>query len=120
MKRKLAIAVIVTILVGLSYVTYSIYDTYQVWAKFYAAANHGDPRAETRVGFFYYKGDPFYRGDGFPQDYAKAMKWWRKAADQGYAEAQFDVGHMYWFGEGVSKDLVQSYMWATLRSKSKL
>ncbi len=30
----------------------------------------------------------FYLGKGEPQDYSEAVRWYRKAADQGYAKAQ--------------------------------
>ena len=29
----------------------------------------------------------YYNGDGVAQSYAEAVKWFRKAAEQGYAEA---------------------------------
>lgn len=32
---------------------------------------------------------------GVPQDYAKAAKWYQKAAEQGVAEAQHNLGSMY-------------------------
>jgi TPR repeat protein len=31
-------------------------------------------------------------GQGVPQDYATAVRWYRKAAEQGYAKAQFNLG----------------------------
>jgi hypothetical protein len=34
----------------------------------------------------------YYYGHGVPQDYALAVKWFRKAADQGYAAAQVGLG----------------------------
>jgi TPR repeat protein len=34
-------------------------------------------------------------------DYAEALKWWRKAADQGHVGAQLDLGTMYREGHGV-------------------
>jgi len=30
------------------------------------------------------------KGQGVPQDYAEALKWYRKAAEQGFAEAQYN------------------------------
>ncbi len=54
------------------------------------------------------------KGRGVPQDYAEAMKWYRKAAEQGHAKAQLFLGNMYFFGQGVSKDYVQAYMWYIL------
>ena len=35
-----------------------------------------------------------------PQDYAEAAKWYRKAAEQGYAEAQYFLAFMYSLGRG--------------------
>ena len=34
-------------------------------------------------------------GQGVPQDYAEATKWYRLAAEQGHADAQFNLGRMY-------------------------
>jgi TPR repeat protein len=35
----------------------------------------------------------------------KAAQLWQKAADQGNAVAQFNLGQLYQYGEGVPKDL---------------
>ena len=32
-------------------------------------------------------GDCYYKGQGVPQDYAQAVSWYRKAAEQGYPMA---------------------------------
>ncbi len=42
------------------------------------------------------------------------MKWYRKAAAQGVAEAQYNLGVMYGKGQGVPQDSVQAYMWYDL------
>jgi TPR repeat protein len=34
----------------------------------------------------------------------EAVKWYRLAADQGFAEAQYDLGVRYMLGKGVLKD----------------
>ena len=34
-------------------------------------------------------------GQGVPQDYAEAVKWYRKAAEQGDVNAQHNIGLMY-------------------------
>jgi uncharacterized protein len=52
-------------------------------------ANGGDPLAQVRLGVLYAD------GKGVAQDYAEAMKWYRKAADQGNAEGQFNLAVMY-------------------------
>ena len=38
-------------------------------------------------------------GRGIPQDYAEALKWYRKAAEQGDARAQTNLGVMYANGQ---------------------
>jgi TPR repeat protein len=40
-------------------------------------------------------GGAYYNGWGVPQDDAKAATWFRKAAEQGHAEAQFGLGAIY-------------------------
>ena len=37
-------------------------------------------------------GDRYYYGRGVPQDYAQAANWYRKAAVQGEATAQWSLG----------------------------
>ena len=48
------------------------------------------------------------------QDRAEAVKLYRKAAEQGLAIAQNNLGSMYYRGLGVPRDLVQAYLWYTL------
>lgn len=50
-------------------------------------------------------------GEGVEQDYAKAMEWYQKAAEQGSSAAQNNIGVMYQRGEGVNRDYVQAYRW---------
>ena len=56
-------------------------------------------------------GEAYYYGLGVPQDYAEAAKWYRKAADQGHADAQFSLGLMYASGRGVTQKDTQGTMW---------
>ncbi len=44
-------------------------------------------------------------GSGVPKDPTEAVKWWRKAAEQGDTTAQFFLGNAYYKGEGVQKDI---------------
>jgi TPR repeat protein len=39
------------------------------------------------------------------------ISWYQKAADQGYAGAQYDLGFMYVNGKGVLKDDKQAVYW---------
>ena len=70
-----------------------------------AKADQGDALAQYNLALRYYV------GRGVPQDYAKAMKWYRKAADQGNALAQFCVGNGYGNGQGVSLDYAEAIKW---------
>jgi TPR repeat protein len=53
-------------------------------------------------------------GQGVPQDYTEAMKWYRLAADQGNASAQNNLGAMYGDGQGVPQDYIQAHKWHNL------
>ena len=39
------------------------------------------------------------------------MYWYREAAEQGYAEAQYYLGFCYAYGYGIEKDLKQAEVW---------
>jgi len=49
------------------------------------------------------------KGQGVPQDYREALKWYRLAAEQGNAAAQNNLGTMYERGLGVPQDKVLAY-----------
>ena len=47
--------------------------------------------------------------------YAKeAALWYRKAAEQGHARSQSNLGALYSAGQGVPRDYVQAHMWFNL------
>ena len=46
-----------------------------------------------------------------PQDYAEAVKWYRRAAEQGDAYAQNNLGFMYDNGHGVPQDYAEAVKW---------
>ena len=48
---------------------------------------------------------------GVPQNDAEAMKWLRKAADQGNAPSQFSLGLFYRQGTGVPQDDAEAVKW---------
>ena len=50
----------------------------------------------------------YSRGNGVPQDRAKAAGWYRKAALQGLADAQYNLGTFYEQGVGVPQDYTQA------------
>lgn len=54
------------------------------------------------------------KGKGVPQDYKKVINWYHKAAEQGSAEAQYNLGLMYSDGLGVPQDYAHAHMWLNL------
>jgi hypothetical protein len=55
----------------------------------------------------------------FEEDNVEAVKWWRKAAEQGFSQARYELGCAYCNGEGVPQDYVKAYMWFSLAWESK-
>lgn len=60
----------------------------------------------------------YHSGQGVDEDDAQAMDWYRKAfagyrkaAEQGKANAQFSLGEMYRDGRGVARDEAQARYW---------
>jgi TPR repeat protein len=53
----------------------------------------------------------YYKDEGVLKDDKQAIKWYRKAADQGYADAQLNLGDTYANGLGVLKDLSKAKYW---------
>ena len=49
-----------------------------------------------------------------PKDHVEAIKWYRKAAEQGDDQAQFELGWAYTDGKSVPQDFIQAYMWFDL------
>ena len=45
------------------------------------------------------------------KDEVEAVKWFRRAASQGWAEAQHGLGFAYATGAGVAKDEVEAVKW---------
>ena len=48
---------------------------------------------------------------GVPQNDKTAAQWYRRAAEQGNAEAQFNLGLMYFNGRGVAQDYKVAAQW---------
>ena len=62
----------------------------------------------------------YVMGKGVPRDIAEAVKWYRRAADQGNALAQYNLGMRYSEGDGVPQDLIEAYAWLSLASAQGL
>jgi len=50
-------------------------------------------------------------GWGVPQNLTEAVKWYRKAAEQGAASAQYNLGFMYLNGQGVPQNYAEAEKW---------
>ena len=53
----------------------------------------------------------YSQGEGAKQDYAKAVKWYTKAANAGHIEAMNNLAVRYATGTGVKRDLVIAKKW---------
>lgn len=59
----------------------------------------------------YSTGYAYWNGEGLPQDYAKALAWWRRIADQEHANAQCWLGYAYEKGLGIPRDSEIAFTW---------
>jgi uncharacterized protein len=73
-------------------------------------AAKGEAPAQSVLGSVYY----------LNKNYSEAAKWYRRAADQGFAEAQNSLGEMYQAGRGVPKSSLQAYLWFSLAATNPL
>ena len=65
-------------------------------------AEQGFARAQYNIGVMY------EMGEGAPQYYKTAVKWYTLAAKQGYIFAQYNLALKYFNGNGVAKDRDES------------
>ena len=75
------------------------------------AAEQGDAVAQFKLGVMY------YGGEGVPQDYEEALRWYKLAAEQGDAVAQGKLGVMYREGQGVPQDYEEALRWYKLAAE---
>ncbi|KAI7831422.1 kinase-like domain-containing protein [Gamsiella multidivaricata] len=65
----------------------------------------GDRISQYNIGLMY------RTGWGVRPNYTTAIKWFQRAADQGYGQAQYAMGTMYRYGWGVKEDLDKTMEW---------
>jgi TPR repeat protein len=80
-------------------------DYHTAFREMMPLALAGDPAAQFNLGVMY------AQGRGVPRDDAEAVRWYRLAADQGFAEAQYILGAMYVAGRGVPQDDAGAVRW---------
>jgi len=68
-------------------------------------SREGSPADLTRVGLGY------AGGHGQPPDHTAAAKWFLRAAEQGYAPAQYNLGSLYEKGRGLPQDYTEAAKW---------
>ena len=73
-----------------------------------ATAMNGEASAQFDLGYRY------QNGQGVPQSYVEAAKWYLKSVKQGNVAAQNNLGVLYENGQGVSQDNVEAYLWYCL------
>jgi TPR repeat protein len=69
-------------------------------------AYSGDRRSQLLLGSLYEDGK-----QGVRKNFPKAAKWYRKAANQGYPQAQYNLGLLYEEGKGMTKNYHQATRW---------
>jgi TPR repeat protein len=69
------------------------------------SADAGDANGALYIGVLY------DTGEGVPQDYITALRWYERAANDGSAAASFNVGVLYDVGLGVLQDRRQAAFW---------
>ena len=74
-------------------------------------AEQGEVGAQIMFGRMY------HWGDGVPQDFTEAVKWYRLAAEQGNAYAQTALGVMSYAGDGVPQDATEAVKWFRLAAE---
>ncbi|EKF44438.1 peptidoglycan binding domain-containing protein [Nitratireductor indicus C115] len=75
------------------------------------AAAGGDPKA------FFEIANRYMDGQGGAVDPAKAIEWYTKAADAGFAPAQSRLGDIYQKGIGIDRDPAKAKMWFQLAAE---
>lgn len=80
-------------------------DYQTAFREFMPLAVAEDSSAQYSIGRMY------RLGQGAPQNYTEAVRWYRIAAAQGEAKAQNDLGSMYEYGLGVPQDYAEAVRW---------
>ncbi|MBQ7503256.1 sel1 repeat family protein [bacterium] len=92
-------------------------------ADYYARRDSRESSAETEARLRqlanreYSLGERCLQGKGAEQDYAEAARWFKKAAEQGLAEAQSKLGNCYYEGVGVEQDSIEAVKWYKLAAE---
>lgn len=122
MARRVRLIAVVVVLGGIG--LFAVVEAHFYFAvirpgveKMIEIADRGDPVVQTELGMLYQQGGvPRRLAEhsflvGISPDPSKAIFWYRKAADQGYAEAEIFLSLSYADGKGVPRDDAQVVRW---------
>jgi uncharacterized RDD family membrane protein YckC len=96
------------------------YDEMEMVRWLRKAAEQGYAPAQSELGTLYYNAprDLVFvgytranSGCGISQDCVEAVRWWRKAANHGYAPSQYSLGTCFYKGHGVPQDHEEGLRW---------
>ena len=77
-------------------------------------ANKGDPKSQHDLAFNY------WTGKNLKQDSSEAMKWWKLSASKGFGIAYFNLGRMYYYGDGAPVNYKKAYYYLNLSTKKNM
>ena len=80
-------------------------DYATAYAEWLPLAQHGHAASQLNLGVM------FDKGQGVPEDHAKAVEWFRRAAELDNQLAQYNLGVMYREGRGVEEDDLEAVKW---------
>ena len=60
----------------------------------------------------------YAEGDGVKQNLTEAVKWYRKAAEQGHDGAQYKLGLSYQNGKGIPQSDTDAYIWLNISAEN--
>lgn len=60
-----------------------------------------------KIRFLMIGNNAYLSGSGIPRNAAEAVRWWRKAAEQGNADGEASLGQAYYVGIGMKTDEAQ-------------
>jgi len=82
------------------------FNSKSVPSDFQNGADAGNAEDQCNLGKCY------YQGRGVAQNFYSALNWFRKSAEQNYAEALYYIGRSYYYGQGFPKpDYEQAVKW---------
>lgn len=91
--------------------SYAAGDFQAAFRELKPLAEQGNAFAQINLGVMY------ENGEGVPQDYVEAVRWYTLAAKQGNAWVRFNLGVLHENGEGVPQDYVEAARWYRLAAE---